>query len=85
MFDPTVVHGYTYSPFFAWLFTPLALLPWAAAANIWYVLCSLWLWLAIVMMVQLFEAVLPNPLCGPLVAGRPLIPILAGVYRARLL
>lgn len=80
MFDPTVVHGYTYSPFFAWLFTPLALLPWAAAANIWYVLCSLWLWLAIVMVVQVFEAVLPNPLSGPLVAGRPLIPILAAVW-----
>ncbi len=80
MYDPAVVHGYTYSPLFAWLFTPLAQLPWAQAGAIWYLLCHLWLWLAIAALAALFAEVLPPELLRPRAGRVPLIPLLLAVW-----
>lgn len=80
MYDPKVVHGYTYSPVFAWLFTPLAQLPWAQAGAIWYLLCHLWLWLAIVALAALFAEVLPPELLEPRIGRIPVIPVLLAVW-----
>ncbi|HEU0026725.1 MAG TPA: glycosyltransferase family 87 protein [Ktedonobacterales bacterium] len=80
MYDPAVVHGYTYSPVFAWLFTPLALLPWPTAIAIWYPLSWVWVWAAVVMLARIFTEVLPAQLRALRIAGMPLIPVLAAAW-----
>ncbi len=80
MYDPAIVHGYTYSPFFAWLFTPFALLPWQTAITVWYFLSSVWLWIAVFLLARIFNEVLPAQLRAPRIARAPLIPLLAAIW-----
>lgn len=80
MYDPAVVHGYTYSPVFALLFVPLALLPWSVAQVVWYVLCQLWLWLAIGALARVFSLVLPTEFQRWRVWTIPVVPTLAAVW-----
>lgn len=80
MYDPAVVHGYTYSPVFAWLFEPLALFPWSTAVIIWYFLSSVWLWLAVGMLALLFAEVMPAQLRSLRIARAPLIPLLVAIW-----
>ena len=80
MYDPAIVHGYTYTPFFAWLFTPLALLPWDAAGSIWYILCHVWLWLAVAALTVVFHDVLPATLLDLRVGRVALVPLLLAIW-----
>ncbi len=80
MYDPAIVHGYTYSPFFAWLFTPFALLPWRTAIIVWFLLSSVWLWIAVFLLERIFSEVAPAQLRSLRIARLPLIPALAAIW-----
>lgn len=82
MYSPAVVHGYTYSPFFAWIFTPLAALPWGLAGSIWYILCHVWLWLAVAALAALIAEFLPSELLKPRIGPFPVIPALTAIWLA---
>ncbi|HEX9038259.1 MAG TPA: glycosyltransferase family 87 protein [Ktedonobacterales bacterium] len=80
MYDPSIVHGYTYSPVFAWLFTPLALLPWSTAVLVWFALNSVWMVAAIALLERLFEEVLPTQLRSLRIGPIAVIPWLAAIW-----